>query len=493
MEFHKLSVLEIAEGVKNEIWRASEILSAHLERIRKFDGRINSVVTLSEESARKEAEAVDRAVAEGRDPGPLAGVPFLVKDNFCTEGIRTTCCSKMLEDWIPDYDATAVKRMKEAGAVLIGKTNMDEFAMGSTTESSIFGPTLNPRDHSRVPGGSSGGSAAAVAAGFAPIALGSDTGGSVRQPSAFCGVQGMKPSYGQISRYGIVAYASSLDQVGPITRNMKDMAAAIDVLTGADANDTTCDAYVRPSFSDAALSGIKGKKVAVLTGFDSESIDRPLVEAIDRAAEHCRSAGAEIVRAALPITMKHAVACYYMVALGDASSKLACFDGMRYGHHADGKSLFEMYKRSRNQGFGREVRKRILIGTCILTRGYYENYYVPATKVRQMIADEYAELFRNVDALICPISPALPYRKGLVEEDPVRIYLGDAFSSAANLAGLPSVSLNVGFTDEGLPTNVQLMGPRFGDAGLLALALAIENEAGSPAIAEIEKKGGCGE
>jgi len=375
----------------------------------------------------------------------------------------------------------------------MGKTNMDEFAMGSTTESSIFGPTLNPRDFGRVPGGSSGGSAAAVAAGFAPLALGSDTGGSVRQPSAFCGVQGMKPSYGQISRYGIVAYASSLDQVGPITRNMKDMAAAMDVLAGADPNDTTCDAYERPSFSDAVLSGIKGKKVAVLTGFDSESMDRPLVEAIDRAAEYCRAAGAEIVKAKLPITMKHAVACYYMVALGDASSKLACYDGMRYGHHADGRNLMEMYKRSRNEGFGKEVRKRILIGTCILTRGYYDNYYVPATKVRQMIADEYAELFRNVDALICPISPALPYRKGLVEEDPVRIYLGDAFSSAANLAGLPSISLNVGFTEDGLPTNVQLMGPRFGDAGLLALAQAIENEAGSPAVADIEKKGGCEE
>lgn len=493
MEFHKLPAHEIAEGVKNGRWTAAEVLSAHLERIKKFDHKINSVVTLSEESALRNAKDIDSKVAGGKDPGPLAGVPFLVKDNFCTEGIRTTCCSKMLDDWVPDYDATAVRRMKEAGAVLMGKTNMDEFAMGSTTESSIFGPTLNPRDFSRVPGGSSGGSAAAVAAAFSPIALGSDTGGSVRQPSAFCGVQGMKPSYGQISRYGIVAYASSLDQVGPITRNIKDMALAMDVLAGADENDTTCDAYRRPSFSEEALSGIAGKRIAVLTGFDAESMDKPLVEAIQKAASHCRSAGAEIVEASLPITMKHAVACYYMVALGDASSKLACFDGMRYGHHADGRSLFDMYKRSRNQGFGKEVRKRILIGTCILTRGYYENYYVPATKVRQMIADEYAELFSSVDALICPISPALPYKKGLVEEDPVRIYLGDAFSSTANLAGLPSISLNAGFTEEGLPTNVQLIGPRFGDAGLLALAQAIENVVGSPAIADIEKKGGWSE
>ena len=493
MEFHKLSALEIAEGVKKGSWTASEVLSAHLDRIKKFDGQINSVVTLSEESAYSDARETDNAVSEGRDPGPLAGVPFLVKDNFCTDGIRTTCCSKMLSDWIPDYDATAVKRMKDAGAVLMGKTNMDEFAMGSTTESSIFGPTLNPRDFNRVPGGSSGGSAAAVAAGFCPIALGSDTGGSVRQPSAFCGVQGMKPSYGQISRYGIVAYASSLDQVGPITRNIADMAAVLGVLAGPDPNDTTCDAYERPSFPQAAVEAIKGKKIAVLTGYDAESMDSPLIEAIEKAVGYCRSAGAEIVEAKLPITMKHAVACYYMVALGDASSKLACFDGMRYGHHSDGRSLVEMYKRSRNQGFGKEVRKRILIGTCILTRGYYENYYVPATKVRQMIADEYAELFKGVDSLICPISPALPYKKGLVEEDPVRMYLGDAFSSIANLAGLPSISLNLGFTEEGLPTNVQLMGPRFGDAGLLALAHAIENKAGSPPIADIEKKGGCRE
>ncbi|MDD4159818.1 MAG: Asp-tRNA(Asn)/Glu-tRNA(Gln) amidotransferase subunit GatA [Synergistaceae bacterium] len=491
MEFYKLSALEIAEGVKNGKWTASEVLSAHLERIKKYDGNINSVVTLSEESAQREAEEIDRMSADGRAQRPLAGVPFLVKDNFCTEGIRTTCCSKMLSDWIPDYDATAVRRMKAAGAVLMGKTNMDEFAMGSTTESSIFGPTLNPRDFDRVPGGSSGGSAAAVAAGFCPIALGSDTGGSVRQPSAFCGVQGMKPSYGQISRYGIVAYASSLDQVGPITRNIGDMAAAMEVLAGPDSNDTTCDAYERPSFSEASLAGIEGKKIAVLTGYDTDSMDRPLIEAIEKSADYCRSAGAEIIEAQLPITMKHAVACYYMVALGDASSKLACYDGMRYGHHAEGRNLAEMYKKSRNQGFGKEVRKRILIGTCILTRGYYENYYVPATKVRQMIADEYAELFKKVDALICPISPALPYKKGLVEEDPVRIYLGDAFSSIANLAGLPSISLNVGFTEKGLPANVQLMGPRFGDAGLLALARSIENKAGCPSIAEIEKKGEC--
>ena len=311
------------------------------------------------------------------------------------------------------------------------------------------------------------------------------TGGSVRQPAAFCGVQGMKPSYGQISRYGIVAYASSLDQVGPIARNVEDLAVMMDVLAKEDPNDTTCDAYDRPSFSGAFDgASLKGKKVAVLTGYDKNSIDAPLAQAIDRAVEICREAGAEIIEASLPITMEHTVACYYMVALGDASSKLACYDGMRYGHHADGRNLSEMYKKSRMEGFGEEVRKRILVGTCILTRGYYENYFVPATKVRQLISDEFKNLFRTADFMICPITPALAYKRGLSETDPVRMYLGDVFTTIANLAGLPSISLNLGFTPEGLPTNVQLLAPRFGDAELLACASVIEKAAGSPEAVE---------
>lgn len=492
MEFYKLSAREIADGIHAKKWTAAEVLDSLISRIKKYDKKFNAVVTLCEDYARKEAARVDGMISRGEDPGVLAGVPYLVKDNFCTDGIRTTCGSRMLFDWVPPYSATPVKLMSGAGAVLMGKTNMDEFAMGSTTESSIFGPTLNPRDVTRVPGGSSGGSAAAVAAGYCPIALGSDTGGSIRQPAAFCGVQGMKPSYGQVSRYGIVAYVSSLDQVGPITRNIGDMSLAMDVLAHGDPNDSTCDAYVRPSFTGAVRDAdLKGKKIGMLTGFDRDSLDKPLVDALDRAAQICRGRGAEVVDVELPITMKHAVACYYMVALGDASSKLACYDGMRYGYHEDGKNLSEMYKKSRNNGFGKEVRRRILIGTCILTRGYYENYYVPATRVRQMIADEYAATFKRVDAMICPISPALPYKKGLVEEDPVRIYLGDAFSSTPNLAGLPGISMNLGFTPDGLPANVQLVGPRFGDAALLALASIIENEAGSPAVADLTAEGGC--
>lgn len=481
MEFHKLSAKETAAGVIEKRFSAEDAARAAIERIKKYDGKFNSIVTLCEEEAIQKAREVDAAIARGENPGPLAGVPFVVKDNFCTAGIETTCCSKMLKGWIPHYDATAVMLMKKAGAVLVGKSNMDEFAMGSTTESSIFGPTLNPRDTSRVPGGSSGGSAAAVAAGLVPVALGSDTGGSVRQPAAFCGVQGMKPSYGQISRYGIVAYASSLDQVGPLAMNMGDIALLMDVLAKEDWNDTTCDAYERPSFT-AAFDGASlcGRKVAVLEGYDKSSIDAPLMDAIERTEDICRASGAEIIKVKLPITMEHTVACYYMVALGDASSKLACYDGMRYGYHADGRNLSEMYKKSRMEGFGEEVRKRILVGTCILTRGYYENYFVPATKVRQLISDEFKSLFKKADFLVCPITPALPYKRGLREEDPVKMYLGDVFTTIANLAGLPSVSLNLGFTGGGLPVNVQLLAPRFGDADVISCASVIEKAAGAP-------------
>lgn len=481
MEFCKLTAREIADGVKKGDWTASEVVESHIDRIKKYDREINAVVTLCEEEAKAAAAEADKMIAEGVEPGPLCGVPFLVKDNFCADGVKTTCCSKMLENWVSNYDSTAVKLFKEAGGVLLGKTNMDEFAMGSTTESSIFGPTLNPHDLSRVPGGSSGGSAAAVAAGFCPIALGSDTGGSIRQPSAFCGVQGMKPSYGQVSRYGVIAYVSSLDQVGPIARDTGDIALAMDVLAKTDENDNTCDAYERPSFTGIlGASDLKGKKIAVLKGFENDIIDVSVADAIDRTISVCKDAGAEVVEVSLPVSMKYGVASYYMIALGDASSKLSCYDGMRYGFHAEGKNLSEMYTESRSAGFGKEVRRRILIGTCVLTRGYYENYYVPATKVRRLIVEEFNSLFEKADALIMPISPSLPYKRGLVEEDPIKVYLGDAFSVLANLAGLPGITVNAGYTKEGLPVNVQFMGPRYGDADLIATAAAAERAFGSP-------------
>ena len=490
MDFYKLSVVEIAEGVRASKWTAEEVAKAHIERIKKYDGKINSVVLLCEEIALEQAKAVDAKIAAGEDAGRLAGVPFLLKDNFCVRDVKTTCCSKMLENWLPDYTATSVKYLLEEGAVFLGKTNMDEFAMGNSTESSIFGATSNPVDTSRVAGGSSGGSAAAVAAGFVPFALGSDTGGSVRQPAAFCGVQGIKPSYGQISRFGVVAYASSLDQVGIIARSIEDASIVLDILAKPDANDTTCDDYVRPSFVSTSMpEDLKGRKIGILTGFDEDSVDPAILAAMKKTAEICKANGAEVTEVELPVAKKHSVACYYMTALGDASSKLACYDGMRYGYHHDGKDLNDMYRRTRNLGFGKEVRHRILIGTCILTRGYYDNYYVPAMKVRQMISDEYKETFNNVDSIIMPVTTSLAYEKGYVEKDKIKSYLGDAFSSTANLAGLPSISVRVDTSEEGLPVNVQLVGPRFGDDKLVALAKVVEMNSVKPEVVEISDRG----
>lgn len=487
INFTNLTAKEITAGIINKNWTAKEVLLSFIEHIKKHDKFLNSIITLSEEQAMADAIRIDAVIAEGAEPGSLAGVPFLVKDNFCTEGIKTTCGSEMLRDWVPLYDSTAVKNMRAAGAVLLGKTNMDEFAMGDTTETSIFGRTKNPRDTSRVSGGSSGGSAAAVAAGFCPIALGTDTGGSIRQPSAFCGVHGMKPSYGQVSRYGIVGYASSLDQIGPITRSIEDMATVMDVLAKADINDSTCEDFNRESFSYFVKNHqeLKGKKVAVLTGYDKELVDKQLLEAVDKTVKICIEEGAEVFEVELPVALKYAVACYDIVAFSDASSKLACYDGMRYGYHEDGKNLSEMYKKCRSNGFGEEVRHRIIIGTAFLTQGFYEEYYISATKVRQLILEEFMNLYQKADVLISPVSPTLPNRKGITEELSARNYLKTFFTCVANLAGLPALSLNVGFTQEGLPTNVQLSCPRFKDGALLSIAAAIEKNIGSPYIAEL--------
>ncbi|MEG1501839.1 MAG: Asp-tRNA(Asn)/Glu-tRNA(Gln) amidotransferase subunit GatA [Synergistaceae bacterium] len=487
MDFYRLSATEIAKGVKEKRWTAEEVLCSFIERIKKYDKEINSVVLLTEDIAIKRAKKIDSDITNGRNPGLLSGVPFLVKDNFCVKDIKTTCCSKMLEDWVPSYTATAVAKMEEAGAIFLGKTNMDEFAMGNSTESSIFGVTSNPRDLSRVSGGSSGGAAAAVAAGFAPISLGSDTGGSVRQPAAFCGVQGFKPSYGQISRYGVIAYASSLDQVGIISRSIEDQALVMEVIAKEDSNDTTCDGYIRTPFinNNANFEDLKGKKIGILKGYDTSIVDPAIVDAQNKTIEICKNLGAEIIEVELPIAKKHSVACYYMTALGDASSKLACYDGMRYGYHSDGKNLNEMYRKTRNIGFGKEVRHRILIGTCILTRGFYDNYYVPAMKVRQMIADEYKNIFSNIDAIVMPITASVAFPKGYVEQDKIKSYLSDAFTATANLAGLPSISLNISKNADNLPVNVQLIASRFDDNKLISISKVIEKEIGVPCVANI--------
>ena len=489
MELYELTAGEIASGIREKIFSAEDATRACLTHLEACEKTVNACITVTVERAIERARETDKKIASGEPTGPLAGVPYVAKDNFCTRDIRTTCASKMLEGWVPTHDASTIRYMNEAGAVMLAKTNLDEFAMGSSTETSIFGPTKNPRDLSRVPGGSSGGSAAAVAAGYAPLALGSDTGGSVRQPSAFCGVQGMKPSYGQASRYGVVAYASSLDQVSPIARSVEDLALALEVLARPDMNDTTCDAYDRPKFTDAlALPDLKGKRIGVFEGFESDKMDKDLYSALQKTAELCKAAGATVEPMDLPLAVKYGVATYYVTALADASSKLACFDGMRYGTHIKGDYLFDMYTNTRTESFGEEVRRRIILGTCLLTEGFYQNYYAPALKVRTKIVEEFDELFGRFDAYLLPASPSMPYKLGMKEEDPTRLYLGDIFTVPISLGGLPGISLNMGLTpSEGLPLSVQLVGPRYGDADLLGIASVIERAIGKPQITSVKE------
>lgn len=485
MDIFKLTAKETADGIKSKRFSAEDAVRSSLARIEKCDGDVNACITVTAEHAIERARKIDGMIAGGEDPGLLAGVPYVAKDNFCTDGIKTTCSSKILEHWTPTYDASAIRYLNEAGAILIAKANLDEFAMGSTTENSIIGPTKNPRDLNRVPGGSSGGSAASVAAGYAPIALGSDTGGSVRQPAAFCGVQGFKPSYGQVSRYGVVAYCSALDQVSPIARSVEDIAIAMDVIARKDPNDSTCDAYDRPNFSNSlSLKDLKGKKIGVFAGFRSDDMDADLYGAMTKASEICKEAGAEVMPIELPIAVKYGVATYYVTALADASSKLACYDGIRYGTHIDGSSLHEMYMNTRTECFGDEVKRRMILGTCLLTEGFYQNYYGPALKVRTKIVEEFDALFDKIDAYILPSSPSMPYPLGCKETDPHRIYLGDIFTVPISLGGLPGISLSMGMTDAGLPLSVQIAGQRYNDAELLSIASVIEKAVGKPQVTD---------
>lgn len=487
MEFYELTAEEIAAGVRSKQFSALDVTKACLDRMDSLEPCVNAVITRTGEAAIEKAKRVDAAVARGDCPGLLAGVPYLAKDNFCTRGVKTTCSSRMLESWVPTYDASSIGYMNDAGAVLLGKANLDEFAMGSSTENSLIGPTKNPRDLQRVPGGSSGGSAAAVAAGYAPLALGSDTGGSVRQPAAFCGVQGFKPSYGQVSRYGVVGYCSALDQVSPIARSVADLAMALEVLARPDPDDTTCDAYDRPKFTEClSLQNLRGKRIGVFEGFEAEQMDGELYTALRDTAQRCRDLGAEVEPIDLPISVKYGVATYYVTALADASSKLACYDGIRYGAHIDGKTLGEMYVNTRTGSFGEEVRRRIILGTCLLTEGFYQNYYGPALKVRTKIVEEFKKLFERFDAYILPTSPSMPYLLGMKEEDPNRLYLGDIFTVPISLGGLPGLNLSLGLTPEGLPLSVQLVGPRYGDGELLGIGAVLERSFGKPDVANLQ-------
>lgn len=465
----------IAARVRGGDLSARAVAEGCLTRIEAHEGALNALVHLDAERARAEADALDARVAAGEDPGPLAGVPCVIKDNLCTLDQPTTAGSRLLEGFTPPYEATAVARLRSAGAIVLGKANLDEFGMGSSGEASAYGPSRNPFDPERVPGGSSSGSAAAVAAGFAPLALGSDTGGSIRQPAALCGVVGFKPSYGRVSRSGLIAYASSLDQVGPLARSVSDLAPALDALCAPDPADMTTCAGPRgePSFAAALeAASLRGKRLGVSPEQRALITDPEVSAALDAALDAARAAGAEVVEVPLPL-VEAALPAYYVVATAEASSNLARYDGVHYGRRVEGADLVELSARTRAEGLGGEVQRRILLGTFVLSSGFYDAYYLRAQRVRRRVGEALRGALAGLDALIGPTTPTPAWRLG-ERRDPLEAYAMDVFTVAANLAGLPAVSLPCGQSAAGLPIGVQLTGQPSGDPALLGLARGLE-------------------
>ena len=470
-----LSASEIARRVGSRALSAVEVATAHLDRIASTDGAVDAFLEVLAERALAAARRVDEAVASGRRDLPLAGVPVAVKDVLDIEGVATTCGSRILEGYRPPFTATAVARLEAAGAVPVGKTNMDEFAMGSSTENSAYKKTRNPWDRGRVPGGSSGGSAAAVAARMAPVALGTDTGGSIRQPAALCGVVGLKPTYGRVSRYGLVAFASSLDQIGPFARTVEDAARIATVISGADPCDATSARREVPDFVTEMTRGAAGLRVGVPWAFLERGVDGGVMTAFRASLDALQKTGARVVEVALP-HVHHAIATYYIVATAEASSNLARFDGVRYGLRARGASdLAHMYGETRDLGFGPEVKRRIILGTFVLSSGYYDAYYHRAQKVRTLIRRDFDAAFEACDAVATPTTPGTAFRLGEKTEDPLQMYLADIFTVPANLAGIPGISVPCGFAD-GLPVGLQLLGKPWDEASLLRLAHAFERD-----------------
>ncbi len=479
MDLTALTADEVRELLRNKKASAEEVCREHLNRIRQKNPEVRAYLTLSEERALKQARKVDRLVAEGKPLPILAGVPVAVKDAIVTRGVRTTCASKILENYIPPYDSTAVARLEAAGAVILGKTNCDEFAMGSSTENSAYFPTRNPRNPDRVPGGSSGGSAAAVAANLATVALGSDTGGSIRQPAAFCGIAGMMGTYGRVSRYGLVAFASSLDHIGPFGRSVRDVARALKVIAGCDPADSTTADIPVPDYEATLEEDVRGVTVGVpqeyFNGLSPEIGDN-IQKGIDRLAK----LGCKIACISLPHT-EYAIACYYIICTAEASSNLARYDGVRYGLRAAGHDgLREMYKKTRDAGFGAEVKRRIMLGTYVLSSGYYEAYYRKAQQVRSLIARDFLEAFDEVDVIVTPTSPIPPFKLGEKVDDPLQMYLADIYTVTASLAGIPGISVPCGLTrtEPHLPVGMQMLARHFDEARLLQVARAFEKSGG---------------
>ncbi len=468
------SILSLREKLRRRELSAEELTRYFLKRIERLDPKVRAYITVTPEEALARAKEADRRLSSGEEL-PLLGIPIAVKDNICTRGVRTTCASRILENFVPPYDATVVERLKAAGAVILGKTNLDEFAMGSSTENSAFFPTHNPWDLGRVPGGSSGGSAAAVSAWLCAGALGSDTGGSIRQPASFCGVVGFKPTYGRVSRYGLVAFASSLDQIGPLTRTVADAALILQVIGGPDPRDSTSYPEPQPDYLSELESSPEGLKIGLPRECFSEGLSEEVRGVLDQALQAVRDMGCEVREVSLP-HLEYALPAYYIIAPAEASSNLARYDGVKYGLRVEGRDLMEMYKKTRSQGFGPEVKRRIMLGTYALSAGYYEAFYRKASQIRTLIIRDFEKAFSEVDFIFMPASPTPAFRLGEKTDDPLEMYLSDIYTIPVNLAGLPGLSLPAGFTEEGLPVGVQILGPQLSDARVLALGHRLERE-----------------
>ena len=474
MDILSLTAVELAKAIREGKTTAVEATQAVLDEIAAGQDTYHCYVTVERDKALQQAAEVQKKIEAGELTGPLAGVPFAIKDNMCTEGTLTTCSSKILENFIPTFSAEAVLKLEKAGAVILGKTNMDEFAMGSTTETSYYGVTRNPRNPEHVPGGSSGGSAAAVAAQECFAALGSDTGGSIRQPASYCGVVGMKPTYGTVSRYGLIAYGSSLDQIGPLTKDVTDCAMVLETITSHDLKDSTSMKREDTDFTSALVADVKGMKIGIPRDYFGEGLDPEVRDAVLAAAEVLKAQGAEVEEFDLSL-VDYAIPTYYTIAAAEASSNLERFDGVKYGYRAqDAEDLHTMYKRSRSQGFGPEVKRRIMLGSFVLSSGYYDAYYLKALRVKALIKKAFDEAFAKYDVILGPVAPTTAPKLGSSLADPIKMYLGDIYTISINLAGLPGISVPCGTDSQGLPIGMQLIGDCFKEKTLIRAAYTYE-------------------
>ena len=474
MDITELTVHELQEKLRNKELTITEIVNAYADRINEKEKDVQAFVTTLTEEAKKQAVEIEEKVNKGEIKGDLAGIPIGIKDNMCTKGVKTTCSSKMLENFVAPYDATVVEKLNSENMIDLGKLNMDEFAMGGSTEYSYFKKTRNPWNLNKVPGGSSGGSAAAVAANLVPWALGSDTGGSIRQPASFCGVVGLKPTYGLVSRYGLVAFASSLDQIGPITKDVRDSAMLLNIIAGYDEKDTTSSAREKIDYTKCLKNDVKGLKIGVPKEFFGEGINQEVKASLQNAIEIYKELGAEIEEFSLDIA-QYALATYYIVACAEASSNLGRFDGIRYGYRAkEFSSLKDLYKKSRSEGFGAEVKRRIILGTYVLSSGYYDAYYKKAQQVRTLVVNKFNEVFANYDVILTPTSPTVAFDIGSKSTNPLEMYLADICTVSVNIAGLPGISIPCGVDKEGMPIGMQLIGNKFQEETILNAAYTFE-------------------